>query len=101
MSLYQARQFPQARRELQALLYPLRLESRATESEARLLLAAVHLAEGEKEKAEDECLKALLLGSDDLDPLRYPPDFLAFVERVKATHAVRLAALPAPSPPPS
>ncbi|QQR46425.1 hypothetical protein JKA73_10245 [Myxococcus xanthus] len=105
---YQSGELPKARAELESLLYPLRLDGEALEAEAHLLLAATYHAQEELARAEDEVVRGLAVHGDSaLDPLLYPPDFLAFVERARAQHQTRIGELraersprlfPAPSP---
>lgn len=109
---YQSGELAQARTQLEALLYPLRLEGEVLESEAHLLLAATYHAQEDASRAEHEAVLGLAARQDTkLDPLLYPPDFIAFVERVRTVHRERIAALaaerhrpilvpsPAPTPP--
>ncbi|MDY7229396.1 hypothetical protein [Hyalangium rubrum] len=107
---YQSGELAQARTELEALLYPLRLDGAALEAEAHLLLAATYHAQEDAARAEHEAVLGLAASDDaKLDPLLYPPDFVAFVERVRTLHRERIAALAAerrppvlvPSPPPA
>jgi hypothetical protein len=107
---YQSGELAQARTELEALLYPLRLDGEALESEAHLLLAATYHAQEDAARAEHEAVLGLAASRDTkLDPLLYPPDFVAFVERVRTVHRGRIDALAAerrrpvlvPSPPPA
>jgi hypothetical protein len=107
---YQSGELAQARTELEALLYPLRLDGEALEAEAHLLLAATYHAQEDTSRAEHEAELGLAVSRDmKLDPLLYPPDFIAFVERVRTVHRERIAALAAerrrpvlvPSPPPA
>jgi len=105
---YQSGELTRARAELESLLYPLRLEGDALEAEAHLLLAATYHAQEELPRAEDEVVRGLAAREDAaLDPLLYPPDFLAFVGRARTEHRARIAALaaerrprlmPAPAP---
>lgn len=98
---YQAGALAQARTELEALLYPLRLDGDALESEAHLLLAATYHAQEDAARAEHEAVLGLAANRDTkLDPLLYPPDFIAFVERVRSVHKERIAALAAERRPP-
>jgi hypothetical protein len=91
---YQAGELAQARTELEALLYPLRLDDDALEAEAHLLLAATYHAQEDPTRAETEVVRGLAASGDaKLDPLLYPPDFIAFVERVRTTQSERIAAL--------
>jgi hypothetical protein len=100
-SAYQAGELAQARAELEALLYPLRLDGDALESEAHLLLAATYHAQEDAARAEHEAVLGLAASQDTkLDPLLYPPDFIAFVERVRTVHQQRIAALAAERRPP-
>ncbi|MCP3101033.1 hypothetical protein LZ198_19340 [Myxococcus sp. K15C18031901] len=93
---YQSGELPRARTELESLLYPLRLEGDALEAEAHLLLAATYHAQEELPRAEDEVVRALAAREDSaLDPLLYPPDFIAFVGRTRAAHQTRIAELAA------
>lgn len=109
---YQSGELAQARTELEALLYPLRLDGDALESEAHLLLAATYHAQEDAARAEHEAVLGFAANqATKLDPLLYPPDFIAFVERVRTAHKERIAALaaerrppiltPAPAPAPS
>ncbi|WP_224243071.1 hypothetical protein [Hyalangium gracile] len=107
---YQSGELAQARTELEALLYPLRLEGAELEAEAHLLLAATYHAQEDAARAEHEAVLGLAVNPDTkLDPLLYPPDFVAFVERVRAVHRERIATLAAerrppvlvPAPPPA
>ncbi len=91
---YQSGELPKARAELESLLYPLRLDGDALEAEAHLLLAATYHAQEDLARAEDEVVKGLAAhGGAVLDPLLYPPDFLAFVERARAQHPARIEEL--------
>lgn len=93
---YQSGELSQARAELESLLYPLRLDGDALEADAHLLLAATYHAQEELARAEDEVVRGLAVHGDAvLDPLLYPPDFLAFVERARAQHKTRIAELSA------
>jgi hypothetical protein len=93
---YQAGDLAPARAKLESLLYPLRLDGDALEAEAHLLLAATYHAQEELPRAEDEVVRGLAVREDVvLDPLLYPPDFLAFVERARSTHRARIAELAA------
>ncbi|WP_426750277.1 hypothetical protein [Myxococcus sp. Y35] len=104
---YQSGELPKARAELESLLYPLRLDGAVLEAEAHLLLAATYHAQEELARAEDEVVRGLAVHGDSvLDPLLYPPDFLAFVERARAQHKARIEELrversPRLFPPPS
>lgn len=104
---YQSGELSKARAELESLLYPLRLDGEALEAEAHLLLAATYHAQEELARAEDEVVRGLVVHSDAvLDPMLYPPDFLAFVERTRAQHQTRIEELraersPRLFPPPS
>lgn len=93
---YQSGELSQARAELESLLYPLRLDGDALEADAHLLLAATYHAQEELARAEDEVVRGLAVHGDAvLDPLLYPPDFLAFVERARVQHQARIAELSA------
>ncbi|AKQ67967.1 hypothetical protein A176_004879 [Myxococcus hansupus] len=93
-SAYQSGELPKARAELESLLYPLRLDGDVLEAEAHLLLAATYHAQEELARAEDEVVRGLAVhGGTVLDPLLYPPDFLAFVERARAQHPARIEEL--------
>ncbi|MFP2959413.1 hypothetical protein ACLEPN_16630 [Myxococcus sp. 1LA] len=104
---YQSGELSKARAELESLLYPLRLDSETLEAEAHLLLAATYHAQEELARAEDEVVRGMAVHGDSaLDPLLYPPDFLAFVERARAQHQTRIEELraerrPRLFPPPS
>ncbi len=98
---YQSGELAQARAALEALLYPLRLDGDALEAEAHLLLAATYHAQEDTARAEQEAIRGLAANGDTkLDPLLYPPDFLAFVERVRTLRQERIAALIAERRPP-
>lgn len=98
---YQSGELAQARAALEALLYPLRLDGEALEAEAHLLLAATYHAQEDTARAEHEAILGLAARQGTkLDPLLYPPDFLAFVERVRTLHQERIAALIAERRPP-
>ncbi|MBU8895903.1 hypothetical protein KRR26_09820 [Corallococcus sp. M34] len=92
---YESGDLAQARTQLEALLYPLSLEGDALEAEAHLLLAATYHAQEDPRRAENEVVRGLAAveGPVRLDPLQYPPDFIAFVERVRTAQAERIAAL--------
>ncbi len=93
---YQSGELARARAGLEALLHPLQLKDPAREAEARLLLAATYHAQEDVERAEGEVVQGLAADPDaKLDPLVYPPDFIAFVERVRALHRQRIAELSA------
>ncbi|ADO72564.1 hypothetical protein [Stigmatella aurantiaca] len=93
---YQSGELAQARAELEAVLYPLRLDDDGLEAEAHLLLAATYHAQEDPSRAENEVVLGLAASRDaTLDPLVYPPDFIAFVERVRTVHGERIAALAA------
>lgn len=80
---YQSGDLPRARAELEALLQPPRRSNPLEEAEAHLLLAATLHAQEDLARAEQEAVEGLALDADaKLDPLVYPPDFIAFVERV-------------------
>nr|WP_211193673.1 hypothetical protein [Pyxidicoccus fallax] len=106
---YQSGDLPRARAGLEALLQPLQLKDPAEEAEARLLLAATYHAQEDVKGAEREVVQGLAAAPDaKLDPLLYPPDFIAFVERVRVLHRQRIADLsasrhrpPALLPPPA
>lgn len=99
---YQAGELAQARTELEALLYPLQLDGDALEAEAHLLLAATRHAQEDPARAENEAVLGLAASRDvKLDPLLYPPDFIAFVERVRTVNAARIAELDAKRHPPA
>ncbi len=107
---YQSGELSQARAELEALLYPMRLEGAELQAEAHLLLAATYHAQDDTSRAEHEAVLGLATNPGlKVDPLLYPPDFVAFVERVSTVHRERIAALAAerhrpvlvPSPPPA
>jgi hypothetical protein len=98
---YQSGELAQARAELEALLYPLRLDGAALEAEAHLLLAATYHAQEDAARAEHEAVLGLAVSRDTkLDPLLYPPDFIAFVKRVRTMHRESIAALAAERRPP-
>jgi hypothetical protein len=98
---YQSGDLPKARATLEALLQPLQLKDAGEEAEARLLLAATYHAQETPARAEDEVVQALAAAPDaKLDPLVYPPDFIAFVERVRAHHRQRISELAAQRRPP-
>ncbi|WP_241758486.1 hypothetical protein [Myxococcus landrumensis] len=93
-SAYQSGELTQARAELESLLYPLKLEGEALEAEGHLLLAATYHAQEENARAEDEVVRAFAVHEDlGVDPLLYPPDFLAFVGRARTRHQARIAEL--------
>ncbi|WP_164019755.1 hypothetical protein [Pyxidicoccus trucidator] len=93
---YQSGELSRARSALEALLQPLQLTDPAQEAEARLLLAATYHAQEDLEGAEREVVRGLAVDSDaKLDPLVYPPDFIAYVERVHALHRQRISELAA------
>ena len=93
---YQSGDLSRARAGLEALLHPLQLKDPAEEAEARLLLAATCHAQEDVERAEREVVEGLAADADaKLDPLLYPPDFIAFVERVRVLHQQRIAELAA------
>jgi hypothetical protein len=99
---YQSGELAQARTELEALLYPLRLDGAALEAEAHVLLAATYHAQEDFARAENEGVLGLVASGDvRLDPLLYPPDFIAFMGRVRTVHAARIAALAAERRPPA
>ena len=89
---YQSGDLPRARTELEALLQPPRLSNPQELAEAHLLLAATLHAQEALPRAEQEAVEGLALNPDaKLDPLLYPPDFIAFVERVNVQHHERIA----------
>ncbi|MCK8499062.1 hypothetical protein [Myxococcus fulvus] len=91
---YQSGELSRARAELESLLYPLRLDGDELEVHAHLLLGATWHAQEELARAEDEVVRGLAAHEGAaLDPLLYPPDFLAFVERARSQHAARIAEL--------
>ncbi|AGC41939.1 hypothetical protein MYSTI_00589 [Myxococcus stipitatus DSM 14675] len=93
-SAYQSGELTQARTELESLLYPLKLEGESLEAEGHLLLAATYHAQEENARAEDEVVRAFAVREDlGVDPLLYPPDFLAFVGRARTQHQSRIAEL--------
>ncbi|WP_257448303.1 tetratricopeptide repeat protein [Archangium lipolyticum] len=109
---YQTGELAKARAELEALLYPLRLSDAAEEAEAHLLLAATYHAQEDPGRAEREVVEGLAASPGaKLDPLLYPPDFSAFVERVRTQDAASISAkaeqrrrpvlVPREPPPPS
>ncbi|MFP2908755.1 tetratricopeptide repeat protein [Pyxidicoccus sp. 3LFB2] len=109
---YQSGDLSRARGALEALLQPLQLTDPTQEAEARLLLAATYHAQEDLEGAEREVVQGLAADPDaKLDPLVYPPDFIAYVERVHALNRQRITELsarrrppdlvPPPSTPPS
>ncbi|RKH37628.1 hypothetical protein [Corallococcus sicarius] len=88
---YQSGDLAGARTALEALLQPLQLPQRADEAEAHLLLAATCHAQEDLPRAEQEVVEGLALDADaKLDPLVYPPDFIAFVERVNVLRRERI-----------
>ncbi|ATB27661.1 tetratricopeptide repeat protein [Melittangium boletus] len=99
---YQSGELARARAELEALLYPLQLHEDPLEGEAHLLLAATYHAQEDPARAENEAVLGLGASPDTkLDPLLYPPDFIAFVARVRTVHRERIAALTAMRRPPA
>ncbi len=93
---YQSGELPRARSLLEALLQPLQLTDPADEAEAHLLLAATYHAQEDTERAEQEVVRGLTAEPDaKLDPLMYPPDFIAYVERVHVLHQQRISELSA------
>lgn len=93
---YQSNEMPRARGILEALLQPLQLKDPAEQAEAHLLLAATYHAQEDTARAEPEVIQGLTVNPDaKLDPLLFPPDFIAYVERVHALHRERIAALSA------
>ncbi len=91
---YQSGDLPRARSALEALLQPLQLKAPTEEADARLLLAATWHAQDDVERAEREVVQGLAANPDaKLDPLMYPPDFIAYVERVHALHQQRISEL--------
>ena len=98
---YQSGELARARAELEALLYPLQLHGDELEGEAHLLLAATYHAQEDPARAETEAVLGLGARQDvKLDPLLYPPDFIAFVARVRTVHRERIAAMRALRRPP-
>jgi hypothetical protein len=98
---YQSGDLPKARAAVEALLQPLQLTDAGEEAEARLLLAATYHAQEDAARAEDEVVRALAAAPDArLDPLVYPPDFIAFVERVRALRRQHISELAARRRPP-
>ncbi|NOK22677.1 hypothetical protein [Corallococcus carmarthensis] len=88
---YQSGDLPRARVSLEGLLQPLRLSNLQEESEAHLLLSATLHAQEDLPRAEQEAVEGLALNPDaKLDPLVYPPDFIAFVERVNVLRHERI-----------
>ena len=95
-SAFQSGDLARAQSELVGLLYPLRLDSDELERDARLLLAATYYAQEDAARAEEEAVLALgVFGSATLDPLVFPPDFVGFLEGVRARQATRIAGLAA------
>jgi hypothetical protein len=93
---YQSGELPRARSLLEALLQPLQLTDPAEEAQAHLLLAATYHAQEDTARAEPEVVQGLAADPDaKLDPLVYPPDFIAYVERVHALHQQRISELSA------
>jgi hypothetical protein len=89
---YQAGELAKARAGLEALLYPLQLSDAGQEAEAHLLLAATYHAQEDPSRAEREAVEALAASPEvKRDPLLYPPDFIAFVERVRTQRAVNIS----------
>ena len=89
---YQSGDLPRARAELEALLQPPRRSNPLEEAEAHLLLAATLHAQEDLARAEQEAVEGLALDADaKLDPLVYPPDFIAFVERVNVQRREQIA----------
>ena len=89
---YQAGELAKAHAELEALLYPLRLNDTGEEAEAHLLLAATYHAQEDPGRAEREVVEALAASPEvKRDPLLYPPDFIAFVERVRTPRAASIS----------
>ncbi|MBZ4333613.1 hypothetical protein [Corallococcus sp. AS-1-12] len=88
---YQSGDLPRARAALEALLQPSRLSRPQDEAEAHLLLAATLHAQEDLPRAEREAVEGLALDPDaKLDPLVYPPDFIAFLERVRVQRRDRI-----------
>ena len=99
---YQSGELARARAELEALLYPLQLHEAPLEAEAHLLLAATYHAQEDPARAENEAVLGLGARPDTkLDPLLYPPDFIAFVARVRTVHRERITAMSASRRPPA
>ncbi|MBL8951926.1 MAG: hypothetical protein JNK82_14180 [Myxococcaceae bacterium] len=113
---YQAGALEPARKKLEALLYPLALQSEADEREGHVLLSATYLALSDGGRAEEEALKALAISVEPRpDPAVFPPDFIAFFGPLASRRAGRIAALhaartpkvverevaPPPTPPPA
>ncbi|XXF77574.1 hypothetical protein P2318_31650 [Myxococcaceae bacterium GXIMD 01537] len=95
-SAYQAGELAQARVELEALLYPSRLDSDALEAEAHLLLGATWHAQEDPSRAENEVVRGFAASAEArLDPLLFPPDFIAFAGRVRTQQQARIAELSA------
>ncbi|MCP3137755.1 tetratricopeptide repeat protein [Pyxidicoccus xibeiensis] len=89
---YQSGELARARTALEALLHPLQLKNPTEEAEAHLLLAATYHAGEDPARAEQEVVEGLAVDPDaKLDPLVYPPDFIAFVERVRTVHRQRIS----------
>jgi hypothetical protein len=79
----------------------LRLGEDALEAEAHLLLAATYHAQEDLARAEHEVVLGLAAdGGAQVDPLLYPPDFIAFVGRVRTAQQARISALSAERRPP-
>ncbi|MFP2899162.1 hypothetical protein [Corallococcus sp. 4LFB] len=98
---YQSGDLPRARASLEGLLQPLRLTNLQEEAEAHLLLAATLHAQEDLPRAEQEAVEGLALDPDTkLDPLVYPPDFIAFVERVNVQRRERITRRAAERRPP-
>ncbi|MCY1042358.1 hypothetical protein OV208_13620 [Corallococcus sp. bb12-1] len=80
-----------ARVALESLLQPLQLPQREAEAEARMLLAATLHAQEDLPRAEQEVVEGLAADSEvKLDPLMFPPDFIAFVERIHVLRQERI-----------
>ncbi|MFP2928133.1 hypothetical protein ACLESO_23620 [Pyxidicoccus sp. 3LG] len=89
---YQSGELARARTELEALLHPLQLRDLHEEAQAHLLLAATYHAQEDPARAEQSVVEGLAANSDaKLDPLVYPPDFIAFVERVRTQRRQRIS----------
>jgi hypothetical protein len=91
---YQSGELEDARSRLEALLYPLQLPEETMEQQAHLLLGASLHALGDVPRAAEEVVRGFGVGGEaPLDPLLFPPDFVAFANMQRSEHKERIDGL--------
>ena len=103
IEIYQNGGYPEAAARLDALLYPLRLNTSEDILQARVHLALSYHILGRVKQSSAEFMRALDQDPDlELDPLYVPPEILAFFAETKKTHQeTRPTPSTVPSPTPT